>query len=120
MAAALRDTSNPPAQITNPNGEIVLVKDGLLDIGKFLTLYRLNTTPDSWFFLLDHPLASGFSILQGYQLIAVPDVAPGDYSIVCEYCPTSGSIVNTTADPRAFSVRRFRQREPRVQNCPVI
>ncbi|KII86653.1 hypothetical protein PLICRDRAFT_43293 [Plicaturopsis crispa FD-325 SS-3] len=58
------DTSNPPKQITNPNGTVVLAK-----------AYRLKD--------LDHPLASGFSILDGRVEITVPDVAPGDdYEIV--------------------------------------
>ncbi|ESK95823.1 hypothetical protein Moror_12435 [Moniliophthora roreri MCA 2997] len=59
------DTSNPPAQITNQNGSIVLAKNGRL--------------------LLNNPgyLAKGFPILNGRQEIQVPNVEPGDdYTIV--------------------------------------
>ncbi|KDQ62597.1 hypothetical protein JAAARDRAFT_30509, partial [Jaapia argillacea MUCL 33604] len=52
------NTTHPPAQITNTVGMIVLVTDGLLD--------------------LNHPLATGFSILDGSHQITVPDVAPGN------------------------------------------
>ncbi|KAI0754879.1 hypothetical protein C8Q80DRAFT_1216678 [Daedaleopsis nitida] len=57
------DISNAPAQITNPNGQVVLAKGGLLDI--------------------DHPLATNFSIMDGSVPVTVPDVEPGvDYTIV--------------------------------------
>ncbi|KAL4251206.1 hypothetical protein ABKN59_006303 [Abortiporus biennis] len=57
------DTSNPPAQITNGLGKIVLVTDGLLDY--------------------ENPIAANFSILDGFHTITVPDVAPkNDYAIV--------------------------------------
>ncbi|KAJ3543206.1 hypothetical protein NM688_g5886 [Phlebia brevispora] len=58
------DVSNPPAQITNPLGEIFLAKGGIL----------LD---------LDQPLAANFSILLGRIEVTVPDVEPGsDYSVV--------------------------------------
>ncbi|KAF5330273.1 hypothetical protein D9758_014455 [Tetrapyrgos nigripes] len=56
------DISNPPAQITNRLGMIVLVKNGRLDI--------------------DHPLAKGFEITTGRFEIKVPDVKPGVYKLV--------------------------------------
>ncbi|KIY43579.1 hypothetical protein FISHEDRAFT_53299 [Fistulina hepatica ATCC 64428] len=56
------DTSNAPAQITNPVGRIMLRKDGL-------------TTP-----LI---LANGFDILQGWAEVTVPYVLNGDdYEVV--------------------------------------
>ncbi|RDB15325.1 hypothetical protein Hypma_004770 [Hypsizygus marmoreus] len=59
------DVSNPPAQITNKIGRIVLAKGNLL-IG------------------LDEPLAEGFDILKGRQEVQIPkNTKPGnDYSIV--------------------------------------
>ncbi|KAK0214846.1 hypothetical protein IW262DRAFT_246872 [Armillaria fumosa] len=54
------DTSNPPAQITNPIGSIMLRKDGIT----FLTL------------------ASGFDILLGKFEVTVPDVAESSEYIV--------------------------------------
>ncbi|KAI1790145.1 hypothetical protein LXA43DRAFT_522629 [Ganoderma leucocontextum] len=57
------DTSNPPASITNKQGQVVLAKSSLLDV--------------------ENPLASGFDILQGWVTVTVPDVQPGDdYTIV--------------------------------------
>ncbi|RPD62497.1 hypothetical protein L226DRAFT_544218 [Lentinus tigrinus ALCF2SS1-7] len=57
------DISDAPAQITNPNGTIVLAKGGRLD--------------------LKHPLASNFSILDGWHEVTVPSVPAGDdYTIV--------------------------------------
>ncbi|KAF8735202.1 hypothetical protein AX14_002556 [Amanita brunnescens Koide BX004] len=58
------DTSDPPLQITNKLGRIVLSKHGLL--------------------LLDTPLAIGFNILHGRQEVTIPaDAEPGtDYAIV--------------------------------------
>ncbi|KAF8073420.1 hypothetical protein FPV67DRAFT_744807 [Lyophyllum atratum] len=59
------DVTNPPAQITNKVGMIVLAKGDRL-VG------------------LDTPLAKGFDILKGRQEVRIPaDTAPGDdYSIV--------------------------------------
>ncbi|GLB45477.1 hypothetical protein LshimejAT787_2300370 [Lyophyllum shimeji] len=59
------DTSNPPKQITNRKGMIVLAKGDRL-IG------------------LDHPLAQGFDVLNGRQEVTIPaDTEPGnDYSVV--------------------------------------
>ncbi|KAG5716652.1 hypothetical protein E4T56_gene16389 [Termitomyces sp. T112] len=59
------DISDPPKQITNKRGMIVLAKGNLL-IG------------------LDSPLAKGFDILNGRQEVTIPaDTAPGDdYSVV--------------------------------------
>ncbi|KAK0188603.1 hypothetical protein F5146DRAFT_1055934 [Armillaria mellea] len=54
------DTSNPPAQITNPIGSIRLRKDG----ATFLTL------------------ASGFDILLGEFEVTVPDVAESSEYII--------------------------------------
>jgi len=57
------DTSNHPVNITNKIGSVVLAKGGIED-------YK-------------HPLASGFSILDGHVVVKVPDVTPGtDYAIV--------------------------------------
>ena len=57
------DTSDAPESITNRQGQVVLAKSGLLDV--------------------EHPLASGFDILQGWITVTVPDVTPGDdYTIV--------------------------------------
>lgn len=57
------DVSDPPKQITNKIGSIVLSKGGILDI--------------------KHPLASGFSILDGQHEITVPAVESGDdYAVV--------------------------------------
>ncbi|KAF8817204.1 hypothetical protein BYT27DRAFT_7127050 [Phlegmacium glaucopus] len=56
------DVSNPPKQITNTKGQIILVKDGMLDF--------------------DHPLAKGFDILLGKYTVHVPIVTPGEYQIL--------------------------------------
>ncbi|MFD9793626.1 hypothetical protein ACFWXK_22070 [Streptomyces sp. NPDC059070] len=61
------DTSNPPQQITNPTGLIALSRRG-----------RFVNGPGG----LDRPLASEFSILDGHAEITVPDVAPGEYTVV--------------------------------------
>ncbi|KAJ3544403.1 hypothetical protein NM688_g5749 [Phlebia brevispora] len=59
------DTSNKPAQVTNPNGLLVLSKDGLLDDGR------------------SNPLAANFPLTQGWVLVTVPEVTPGnDYAVV--------------------------------------
>lgn len=69
------DTSNPPAQITNSQGLIVLAKN-----------YTLTG--------LSAPLAAGFSILDGTVQVQVPNVTPGDdYQVVVfgdsgNYSPT--------------------------------
>ncbi|GJE88799.1 hypothetical protein PsYK624_048860 [Phanerochaete sordida] len=58
------DVSNPPKQITNNKGMIILSKGGILQD-------------------LDDPLAENFNILDGRHEITVPDVAAGDdYAIV--------------------------------------
>ncbi|KAI0720567.1 hypothetical protein C8T65DRAFT_735896 [Cerioporus squamosus] len=57
------DTSDAPEHITNNKGTIVLAKAGRMDI--------------------NHPLASNFSILDGWYEITVPSVPAGtDYAIV--------------------------------------
>ncbi|KIM56796.1 hypothetical protein SCLCIDRAFT_131775 [Scleroderma citrinum Foug A] len=56
------DTSNPPAQITNTEGQIYLIVNGLIDF--------------------DYKLASGFNILDGSVQIQVPNVPTGTYAIV--------------------------------------
>jgi len=57
------DVSNPPKQITNNIGRVVLAKAGIED----------------W----EHPLADGFNILDGRVNITVPAVVDGsDYAIV--------------------------------------
>ncbi|MER5884865.1 Ser-Thr-rich GPI-anchored membrane family protein [Streptomyces sp. NPDC001941] len=53
------DVTNPPRQITNPRGVILLSKDGLADV--------------------DHPLARNFPIRAGKQQITVPNVPPGSH-----------------------------------------
>ncbi|KAF5334249.1 hypothetical protein D9611_014579 [Ephemerocybe angulata] len=58
------DTSNAPGQISNPEGKIYL---------KHVTQGTI---------LLDSPLATGFSILEGKQAVQVPNVAAGPYQIV--------------------------------------
>jgi len=58
------DASNPPAQITNTKGRIVL---------------RSNATG---LLLLDSPLAQGFDILLGQYDVVVPAVDVGYYQIV--------------------------------------
>ena len=62
-AAYFRDASEPPAQITNGKGKIVLAKGERLQ--------------------LDTVLADGFDILTGIQEVTVPEVEDGtDYAIV--------------------------------------
>jgi hypothetical protein len=57
------NVSNAPAQITNTLGSVVLAKAGI----------------ENW----QHPLASGFNILDGHVKITVPQVVYGtDYAIV--------------------------------------
>ncbi|EKM51772.1 uncharacterized protein PHACADRAFT_101536 [Phanerochaete carnosa HHB-10118-sp] len=58
------NASNPPAELTNPTGMIILAKGGmLLDFSD--------------------PLAEDFNILNEQQEITVPDVAPGgNYSFI--------------------------------------
>ncbi|KAF7795318.1 hypothetical protein EIP86_006474 [Pleurotus ostreatoroseus] len=57
------DTTNPPKQITNSIGQIILAKNGIED----------------W----SAPLAANFSILLGRIEVTVPDVESGtDYSLV--------------------------------------
>ncbi|EPQ54041.1 hypothetical protein GLOTRDRAFT_139455 [Gloeophyllum trabeum ATCC 11539] len=59
------DTSNPPAHITNPNGTIYLVWDGEI----------LFEDPG--------PLASGFSLMDGYVYFDVPNVtASNEWRVV--------------------------------------
>ena len=85
----LRDTSGKPAQVTNPIGTIVLSHNGFLDDGSCLFSF-----PTSYFRLLTtlspaNPLATGFPLTQGSQLVTVPAVTPGsEYAIVCESLPT--------------------------------
>jgi len=67
------DTSNPPEQITNREGMILLAHDKLQDT--------------------KHPLAKGFDILKGSVKIKVPRVKPGKYALVLfgdsgNYSPT--------------------------------
>ncbi|PSR72114.1 hypothetical protein PHLCEN_2v12029 [Hermanssonia centrifuga] len=57
------DTSNPPKQISNPIGMIVLPKAGVLDS--------------------DHPLATDVPLTAGSWSVTVPGVAAGDdYTVV--------------------------------------
>ncbi|KAG6334258.1 hypothetical protein ID866_4833 [Astraeus odoratus] len=57
------DTSNAPANITNPLGKIYLVVNNLIDF--------------------DYLLADGFNILDGRTVVQVPDVQTGDgYAVV--------------------------------------
>jgi len=58
------DTSSAPAQVTNPNGIVVLSKAGVLDFG--------------------NPLASGFSLYDGCVEVTIPSgtVTGSDYAIV--------------------------------------
>ncbi|KAI0712265.1 hypothetical protein C8Q76DRAFT_482408 [Earliella scabrosa] len=57
------DATNPPAQVTNPIGRVVLAKAGRLDF--------------------ENPIASNFSIFDGFVTVTVPDVEPGtDYTVV--------------------------------------
>jgi len=58
------DTKNPPEQITNKRGRILLRSE---ETG------RLN---------VKNPLAVDFDILNGTQEVTVPDVKPGIYQIV--------------------------------------
>ncbi|KZT27404.1 hypothetical protein NEOLEDRAFT_1060815 [Neolentinus lepideus HHB14362 ss-1] len=69
------NTSNPPKEITNSIGQIVLAKDG----------------EEDW----DHPLAGNFSILDGTHRITIPKTTKHgtDYSVVLfgdsgNYSPT--------------------------------
>ncbi|KAH0832068.1 hypothetical protein J3R83DRAFT_12976 [Lanmaoa asiatica] len=55
------DVSNPPSSITNPQGTIYLVKDGVID--------------------LQNPLVENFDILAGTVAFIVPDVPSGIYQI---------------------------------------
>ncbi|THG96492.1 hypothetical protein EW026_g5355 [Hermanssonia centrifuga] len=57
------DASHPPSEVTNPIGQIILSKGGVLDV--------------------DHPLATGFPLTSGFILVQVPNVVPGnDYATV--------------------------------------
>ncbi|EJF63341.1 hypothetical protein BD309DRAFT_835894, partial [Dichomitus squalens] len=57
------DTSTAPQNITNKVGQVILAKGGKLDI--------------------NHPLASNFSILDGWVTVTVPNVQPDvDYTVV--------------------------------------
>ncbi|TFK39037.1 hypothetical protein BDQ12DRAFT_650706 [Crucibulum laeve] len=56
------DASNPPAQITNPQGTLYFRKDELIQ--------------------LDNPLATGFDILLGRLNVVVPEITPGVYQLV--------------------------------------
>jgi len=77
------DTTNPPKQITNKQGMVVLAKN--------YSITGLNT-----------PLAAGFSILDGTVRITVPQVEPDtDYQVVLfgdsgNYSPTF-TITNGTS-----------------------
>ncbi|KAG6844711.1 hypothetical protein H0H87_004434 [Tephrocybe sp. NHM501043] len=80
------DTSNPPKQITNKNGMIVLAKgDYLVGLGKKSSIIRVSHA-DKHISPSESPLAKGFNILQGRQQVTIPaDTEPGnDYSLVRE------------------------------------
>ncbi|KAH9955131.1 hypothetical protein BC827DRAFT_1142030 [Russula dissimulans] len=68
-ATATWDTSNPPAQITNPQGTLVLG--------------HLNSDGSGGENLdLDNPLAQGFDLHDGSVTFDVPDVEPNNNYIV--------------------------------------
>ena len=63
-------------------GRVVLAHDGLEDYGTSNLSVHSGQRAEC---LLEHPLASNFSILLGSINVTVPDVEPGDdYAIVCE------------------------------------
>lgn len=100
-----RSTADPPSEITNPNGMLVLrTTNGFVqgDGG------------------LAQPLAGNFSLFDGKASVQVPDVpARDDYQVVCKFAIPVLSRVSTrritspyrhAADNARplFSVRRFR------------
>ncbi|KAF7973701.1 hypothetical protein HWV62_14376 [Athelia sp. TMB] len=83
------DTTSPPSEITNPNGQIYLRRD--------------DTT------ILKTPLASNFSILAGHVEIALPPNLPAGnkYRIVRAYPPPAHLPSPLTAS--IYSVWRLGQ-----------
>ncbi|KAL0069876.1 hypothetical protein AAF712_003146 [Marasmius tenuissimus] len=75
------DVSNPPKQITNLRGAVVLAKNRRLLLGK-----QYVPTESDWPLTLpeqDHYLADGFDIRDGIVEVKVPNVSTGDdYSVV--------------------------------------
>jgi hypothetical protein len=77
------DASNPPDQITNPKGKVLLVKNGVQDYSMRPRLYPVFLFSDD--ILAEHPLAQGFDILKGSVKVTVPKVKPGhNYAVVGE------------------------------------
>ena len=75
-----RDVSHPPTHITNPVGQIILVKKGILDLGTFSPTFYI---PLSELVCLENPLAKGLDILAGSAEVEVPDVEAGDdYQVI--------------------------------------
>lgn len=63
---------------------IVLVTDGLLDMGMSVLLHFLVDILTRT--VVEHPLATGISVLRGTAQVVVPKVAPGkNYQILGEY-----------------------------------
>jgi hypothetical protein len=91
-----RDTSNPPAQITNPQGTLVLGhlnSDGSggenLDLGQLagLDMLRIHSIDPYASIALDNPLAQGFDLHDGSVTFDVPDVEPNNNYIVARTYP---------------------------------
>jgi len=85
QATVTWDTSNPPKQITNRKGLIILRK-GETELPGECDQYNISwkTSTNSRYALV--VLADGFDILDGKVSFIVPKVfADKDYSIVCEW-----------------------------------
>ena len=100
LALTCRDTSNPPQNVTNPDGVLLLgciYPNGTggenLDVGQ-LSLAPLNHVFLSIYVMLvsDHPLAQGFYLSDGETYVVVPNVTPGNNYIVVRECPCSAPL----------------------------
>lgn len=111
LADSRRDVSDPPKQITNGIGMIMLRKGGLTTPGEFH--WQLGNASQ----LIDLAtviLADGFDILLGRIEVTVPWVTAGDdYQIVCEYC-NIGRLYGIS--PSSSSIWRLWKLQPRVHD----
>ena len=86
MLYLLRDTSNPPAQITNPIGQIILRSDfgASNPITRNWFLWANGDNGANFPYIIAITLASNFSILIGSYIVKVPTNIPArkDYVVV--------------------------------------
>jgi hypothetical protein len=79
-----RNVTHPPKEITNEKGMIVLVNNGLLDLGQLFAFVSMLIFKC----FAANPLADGFDIMLGAYTVTVPNVTPGPYQILGKICPS--------------------------------